>query len=110
MLQSVRGDSELSVDEKIDRIYLMMQKMAVSMEEIRRQLEGKCKEQYTIEEVADFVRRSEYTVRRGVREGRLRAERMIGTGPKGRLLISRAELSKLIPQGKGAALSLAIVG
>src|SRR4051812_741825 len=59
---------------------------------IRLLLEGKRKGHLTVEEVAGLVGRAPYTVRHWITSGRLKATRVAGTGPKGRLLVAREEL------------------
>jgi excisionase family DNA binding protein len=54
-----------------------------------------------VEEVARLVGRSAYTVRRWIAEHRINASRIADTGPRGRLLIPREEVGKLISEGKG---------
>ncbi|MFO0952628.1 MAG: helix-turn-helix domain-containing protein [Isosphaeraceae bacterium] len=66
-------------------------------------LSGRCKPHYTVEEVAELTSRSPYTVRRWVAEGRITATRLAEGGPRGRLLIARAELDRLVENGRGAA-------
>jgi excisionase family DNA binding protein len=51
---------------------------------------------FTTEQIAQLSGRSAYTVRRWISQGRLRATRVTGTGPRGRLLIPATELEKLI--------------
>lgn len=53
----------------------------------------------TVDEVADLTGRSAYTVRRWVKQGLLRARRVDGAGPKGRLLTERGELERLLRRG-----------
>lgn len=67
--------------------------------ELRAIIEGKRKAYVTIEELASLTGRAPYTVRTWVKQGRVRALRVSGTGPKGRLLISRDEVEKLIKTG-----------
>jgi excisionase family DNA binding protein len=57
---------------------------------------GTVKPYYGVAEAAKLLGRKEYTVRSYIREGRLRAERLAGCGPKGRLLIPRDSLMSLI--------------
>lgn len=67
--------------------------------ELQETLHGTAKAYFTVAEAAKLLGRSEYTVRRYVAEKRLSAERVVGTGPRGRLLIPRESLMLLI---KGA--------
>jgi excisionase family DNA binding protein len=78
----------------------MLKHVSLAVDDIRDQLAKKRKETYTVEEVAELVGRSPYTVRRWIAEGTIVAERVAGTGPKGRLLIRRDQIDRLI----GAAL------
>lgn len=74
------------------------------IDEIRQILNGRSKSLYSVEEVARLSGRSAYTVRTWIRDGLITATRVEGTGPRGRLLIPHAELAKLLPLGRGAAL------
>jgi excisionase family DNA binding protein len=60
---------------------------------------GNRKPLLTVEEVAGLTGRSAYTVRRWVKQKLLTARRIDGAGPKGRLLIDRSELDRLLRQG-----------
>ncbi|WP_439624730.1 helix-turn-helix domain-containing protein [Gemmata sp.] len=64
-------------------------------------LRAKRKPHLTVAEAADAVGRSAYTVRRWIAEGRITAIRVEGDGPRGRLLIAREQLDRLISRGMG---------
>jgi excisionase family DNA binding protein len=64
--------------------------------EILSRLDGTLKDPLTVDEFAELTARAPYTVRAWIKKGLLRAERVAGTGPKGRLLIRRDELKRLI--------------
>ena len=66
-------------------------------------LSRRTKDHLTVDEFADDVGRSAYTVRRWVAEGRVRAIRVRDGGPRGRLLIPRGELDRVIDAGRGGA-------
>jgi excisionase family DNA binding protein len=68
------------------------------------------KDYYTVEEVAELTGRAAFTVRRWIKERRIEATRIEGTGPKGRLLIHRSQLSKLITAGRGGDLPDIVAG
>jgi excisionase family DNA binding protein len=74
----------------------VLAKIQAGQEEILARLSGTTKSHYRVEEVAEMMGRSAYTVRRWVQERRIDAVRVQGTGPKGRLLIPREELNKLV--------------
>ena len=71
------------------------------LREIRFTLAGASKPMYTIDEVAELTGRTPYTVRRWVAEGRIEATRVSGTGPRGRLLVARDQLQRLVGVGLG---------
>jgi excisionase family DNA binding protein len=72
------------------------------LDELRDIVLAKTKSHYTVDEVAAMCGRTPYTVRRWVKEGRLPATRVGGTGPKGRLLVSREDVQRLITEGLGS--------
>jgi excisionase family DNA binding protein len=74
------------------------------LKELRANITGLRKPFYNIEEVANLVGRTAYTVRRWVKEGRLQATRASGTGPKGHLLIAREQLNNHMSLGLAARL------
>jgi len=63
------------------------------------------KEFYTVEELARLVDRSAYTIRRWIKEGHLRAIRIIGGGARGRLSIPHDEVRKLTAVSREVARS-----
>jgi excisionase family DNA binding protein len=77
--------------------------------EIRQILAGRQKPLLTIEEFGALTGRAPYTVRRWVKERRIRAIRVSGTGPKGRLLIPREELEKLVTSGLAGQVVAAMI-
>jgi excisionase family DNA binding protein len=81
-----------------------------ALTEIRERLAGAHKPLLTIEEVAQLVGRAPFTVRRWVKEGRLKATRVSGTGPRGRLLVSQDQVRGLIDAGLGGEVPAALGG
>jgi hypothetical protein len=74
------------------------------MQDVRRLLRGKQKEHLTVEEFADLVSRAPFTVRTWLKQGRIKATRFAGTGPRGRLLIARDQLPRLVEAGLASGL------
>jgi excisionase family DNA binding protein len=93
------GSDDLGVE-----IRSLLQHLQVAVDDLRDQLKPKRKSHYAVEEIADIVGRSPYTVRRWISEGRIHAMRVGGTGPRGRLLISRDQLDTLVGRGLAADL------
>lgn len=84
--------------------------LLAGIEDIRALLSRKVKDYYTVEEVAEMAGRSAYTIRRWIKEERIKATRVEGTGPKGRLLVARPELAKLVDEGKAGGLDEVSLG
>ncbi len=79
-----------------------------TVREIRDRLAGTTKSHYTVEEVAEMTGRAPYTVRTWIKAGRLQAERVDGSGPRGRLLIPHGEFAQLIRTGRGMKIASAV--
>jgi excisionase family DNA binding protein len=82
-----------------EQLLATLGKLFASVEEVRSLVSHTTKDFYTVDEVCEVTGRAPYTVRRWIKEGRITATRVEGTGPKGRLLIARSELAKLIKAG-----------
>lgn len=78
----------------------MLAAVLVELKELSAQLRGNTKPLLTIAEVAELTGRAPYTVRRWVKEGLIRVERVEAMGPRGRMLVPRSEILKLLDQGK----------
>ncbi len=70
-----------------------------ALTEIKAKLTTQVKGTLTVAEVAACVCRSELTVRRWIKEGKVAALKVAGDGPRGRWLVPRAELAKLVAYG-----------
>ena len=95
--------SALPADPASDSIPLQLALLPVilaSLTEVRQILTGKMKSHLTVEEAAEELGRSAYTIKTWIREGRLPAVRLSGTGPRGRLLIARDDISQLVNSGR----------
>ena len=66
-------------------------------------LRGNLKPLLTVDEAAALLGRSSYTTRAYIRDGRLPATRLHGTGPRGRLLVRREDLERLLDAGEVGA-------
>ncbi len=80
------------------------------LEALRELLTSRRKEHLVVEEVADLTGRSAYTIRRWISDGKLKAIRLRDGGPRGKLLVPRSELERLVATGKGANVPDAVVG
>ena len=67
---------------------------------VKESLRENRKQKLTVEEVAELTGRSAFTVRRWIKEGLIHADRVQGTGPKGRLIVDRDALDQLMKRGK----------
>jgi len=90
-------------------IAVALRELRQVVDELRAQLAGTAKSHFTVEEIARMTGRAAYTVRTWIKQGALRAERVAGTGPRGRLLIPRDEMRRLIAVGKGTDVPASVV-
>jgi excisionase family DNA binding protein len=79
----------------------VLRSINAKLDEIAARLSSTTKPLYTVAEVAGMTGRSAYTARRWISEGKIKAIRIQGSGAKGKLLVPREELSKLIDLGVG---------
>jgi excisionase family DNA binding protein len=99
MAGSVKNTSQPSVSAQDGNFHAQLQTVLDELRAIRDLLESKRKPTLTVDEVARLVGRDPYTVRTWIKRGRLRAIRVQGTGPRGRLLIERSEFDRLLQAG-----------
>jgi excisionase family DNA binding protein len=86
----------------VEELISYMREVKELLVRIDARTDRQIKEYYTVEEVGELTGRAPFTVRRWIKEGRIEATRVEGTGPKGRLLIHRSQLGKLILSGRGS--------
>jgi excisionase family DNA binding protein len=104
----VVGEHQRQLEQtSIEDLMPLLRSMALAIDDIRGQLAAKRKEFFTVEETANLVGRAAYTVRTWISEKQITAIRVQGTGPKGRLLIPRAEIERLVCSGRAGNLSVA---
>jgi hypothetical protein len=101
--------TEKREQDRLDEIVARLGDLQESMKEINEKLAGTMKNFFTVEEFGNHTGRAPYTVRSYIKAGLIKAERIAGTGPKGRLLIPRSELAKLIALGRGEKITNAIL-
>lgn len=94
--------SESSPEELGQHLVIRFDGLCARLERICEELSGRIKPYYSIAEIAEMTGRSSYTVRRWIAEKRIAATRIEGTGPKGKLLVSRDQLQSLITAGLGS--------
>jgi excisionase family DNA binding protein len=102
--------SPVPPDSSADRLAPVLAEILDGLRDLRDLLAGVRKDWYTVEEVGELTGRATYTIRRWIKEGRLKATRVSGTGPRGRLLVGREELQGLIAAGLGGDVPAALGG
>jgi excisionase family DNA binding protein len=100
----------LPASEEMARLGPLLGQILHTLEEVRDRLAGAHKPLLMIEELAQLVGRTPFTIRRWVKEGRIRAIRLSGSGPRGRLLVGHDEVRKLIAAGLGGEVPAALGG
>lgn len=103
-------EAEAPVAELLTQVAAMLERVDRKIDGVVERLAGAVKDFYTVDEVAQLTGRAPYTVRSWIKDGRIRAERVSGTGPRGRLLVPHAELKKLIASGCGARVPNIVAG
>jgi excisionase family DNA binding protein len=83
--------------------------LETTLADLRALLTRRRKDHYVVEEVAQLTGRSAYTIRRWISEGKLKAIRLRDGGPRGKLLIPRTELERLVGAGMGENVPDALV-
>ena len=102
-------EDHFAFDDRLGELFVAVQGLEAKLDEIHGQITGQLKPFNSVEEVARLADRSAYTVRRWISDGLIEAVRVPGTGPKGRLLIRREELKKLIDLGLGESIPAVVV-
>ncbi len=69
----------------------------------KRPVLGQNQAYFTVKEVAALIERAPCTVRQWIRNGKLPARRLQGTGPNGPFLVSRAAVNRLLDSGSVTA-------
>ena len=87
-----------------------LQSIADTLELVRKTLDGQSKPLLTVSEAAKLAVCSDYTIRRWIRDRKLDAERVQGTGRHGRWLIRREALLGLLAKGLGGEIPATAIG
>lgn len=92
------------LEEMLERSERQQQELA----SINGHLAGRTKPVLTVKEVANEVGRCEDTIRNWIGDGTLPASKMPGSGPRGRWLIKREDLDRIVATGRAGDLPPAI--
>jgi hypothetical protein len=95
-----RERAEAVFDRLGQRLVLIERRLGA----IEERLAGARKEYYRIADLSALVGRSDYSVRRWIKEGLLKATRVAGTGPRGILLVPREQVERLVNSGRVSAI------
>jgi excisionase family DNA binding protein len=109
LLSTSPADHVVGHQDSTSQIAGQLALILASIEELGRRMDGRVKSHYTVEEVAELTGRAAYTVRAWVRDGRLAAIRVPGSGPKGRLLVPHDELRRLVTDGRAGQIPALVV-
>lgn len=104
------GNRETGTLRSYQDLYDLILGVSAKLDEICEYLSNCHKAHYTVQEAARAVGRTDYTIRRHIADGVINAVRAPGSGPKGRLLVPRAELQRLVALGRGGRANAAIAG
>ena len=104
------GGESIAVDATIlSQIAEGVRRLDERLSELDRKLSPATKQYLAVEEFAQLVGRSPYTVRAWLKSGKIRGERVTGSGPRGRWLIPRDQLKVIVNSGEGASIPSACV-
>jgi excisionase family DNA binding protein len=106
----ITEDGPLGLGPELVELLRLIPAIRQDVAELRRLMAARRKSHFTVEEFAAVVGRAPYTVRAWIKDERIAAIRVAGTGPKGRLLIPREEIEKLIAAGQAGRVHEAAVG
>jgi hypothetical protein len=98
---SAAPPSNATIEQLIAYFQANVNKLDSRLDEIRELVVGRSKEHLTVAEVAEMTGRSAYSGRRWISDGRLNASRVSNTGERGRLLVQRDDLKRIISGGLG---------
>jgi len=85
----------------LQHLVILLQHLGTRLDGLHELLGQRRKEQLTVEEFAEAVGRAPFTIRRWIKDKKVNAFRVGGTGARGRLLIARQELERVIANGQG---------
>jgi hypothetical protein len=82
--------------EPLKHLVDVFERLDRKLTDLLARLSDKVKSNYTVEEFGELAGRAPYTIRTWIKQGRIQARRVQGTGPRGRLLIPREEVERVI--------------